>query len=262
MAGDIILTAVNQGIARLTLNRPEVKNAFNEPLIVDLDAAVRRYGADDAVRVIVLAGAGDAFSAGADLDMMRRAGAASDNDNEAGAGGLAKMLTAIYDCPKPVIALVNGLAMGGGVGLVAACDIAIAAEEAFFALSEARLGLIPAVISPYVIRAIGERQARRYFLTAERFDAETARRIGLVHMVALRVQLEATLDGALKNLSACGPMAQKEAKDLIRSVAGAPLDDALIADTAGRIARLRASPEGREGVAAFLEKRKPAWMKG
>lgn len=261
MTEPVLRQDVSQGRVHLTLNRPQVKNAFNEELIAAIDGAIRRYSVDDNVRAIVLTGAGEAFSAGADLDMMRRAGAGPVPANREAAGGLAAMLKAIYDCPKPVVALVNGLAMGGGVGLVAACDIVIAAEEAFFALSEARLGLIPAVISPYVIRAIGERQARRYFLTAERFDAETARRIGLVHMVAMHAQLGATLEGLLKNLSACGPIAQREAKDLIRAVAGAPIGDALIADTAARIARLRASPEGREGVAAFLEKRKPTWIR-
>jgi methylglutaconyl-CoA hydratase len=256
-----ILAATDpRGVARVTLNRPEVKNAFNDELIRAIADAIARLGADPAVRVIVLTGAGDAFSAGADLSMMKSAATLAASQNRDGARVLADMLHAITMCGKPVVALVNGAAMGGGVGLVAACDIAIAAEEAFFALSEARLGLIPAVISPHVVRAIGARQARRYFLTGERFDAETARRIGLVHMVALRAQLEATLDGVVKNLLACGPVAQKEAKDLIRAVAGRPIDDSVIVETAAWIARVRASPEGIEGITAFLEKRKPGWM--
>jgi methylglutaconyl-CoA hydratase len=160
-----------------------------------------------------------------------------------------------------VIALVNGPAMGGGVGLVAACDIAIGSETAFFALSEVRLGLIPAVISPFVVAAIGARQARRFFLTGERIDAETARRFGLLHMVAMPEQLEATLEGVASNILQCGPLALGEAKRLVADVAGRPITDELIGDLAERIARLRASEEGQEGLAAFLQKRKPAWIK-
>ncbi|HPE32622.1 MAG TPA: enoyl-CoA hydratase/isomerase family protein, partial [Parvularculaceae bacterium] len=258
----IITTIDSRGVARLTMNRPQLKNAFNEELIGGICDAMGRLNADQNVRAIVLTGAGDAFSAGGDLNMMRRAGEASAAENKDDARRLAHMLHSIYSSPKPTIALVNGPAMGGGVGLVAACDIAIASEDAFFALSEVRLGLIPAVISPFVVEAIGARQARRYFLTGERFDAETARRIGLVHMVAMTAQLEATFDGALKSLLACGPNAQHEAKELIRAVAGHAITDAVMEDTAGRIARMRASAEGKEGMTAFLEKRKPNWVKG
>ncbi len=174
---------------------------------------------------------------------------------------LAAMLNAIYVCEKPVIAMVQGACMGGGVGLASACDIVIAAEDAFFALSEVRLGIIPAVISPFVLHAIGARQARRFFLTGERFDAAKAKEIGLAHMVCMRAQMEATLDGVVKNLLACGPAAQKEAKALIRIVAGRPVDDAVMEETAGIIARVRSTPEGKEGVTAFLEKRKANWVK-
>lgn len=257
----LLQTVDSRGVARLTMNRPELRNAFNEALIGAVCDAVGRLNAEPNVRAIVLTGAGAAFSAGADLNMMRRAAGYSAVENRDDARRLAHMLHAIYASPKPTIALVNGPAMGGGVGLVAACDIAIAGEDAFFALSEVRLGLVPAVISPFVVQAIGARQARRYFLTGERFDAETARRIGLVHMVAMKAQLEASLDGVIENLLACGPGAVAEAKDLIRAVKSRPITEAVMEDTAERIARLRASPEGKEGVSAFLEKRRPNWVK-
>lgn len=250
------------GVARVTLNRPEVKNAFNEQLIAEIATAMTALSNDGAVRIVVLQGAGDAFCAGADLSWMKRAAAFSAEENKADARRLAAMLNSIYACGKSVIALVHGACMGGGVGLASACDIVIAAEDAFFALSEVRLGIIPAVISPFVLEAIGARQARRFFLTGERFDAAKAKEIGLAHMVCLRAQLEGALDGVVKNLLACGPAAQKEAKMLIRAVAGRPVDDAVMADTAAIIARVRSTPEGREGVAAFLEKRKAAWVKG
>jgi methylglutaconyl-CoA hydratase len=251
-----------RGIARVTLNRPEIKNAFNETLIAEIADAMKDLSKDTNVRAVVLAGAGDAFSAGADLSWMKRASEFSAAENKQDARRLAGMLNAIYECEKPVVALVQGPCMGGGVGLASACDIVIAADDAFFALSEVRLGIIPAVISPFVIAAIGARQARRYFLTGERFDAAKAKEIGLAHMVCLRAQMEETLDGVIKNLLACGPAAQKEAKALIRIVANRPVDDAVMEETAGLIARVRATPEGREGVAAFLEKRKANWIKG
>ncbi len=257
----LTLTIDHRGVARVTMNRPEVKNAFNEQLIGEICDVMGRLNADENVRIVVITGAGDAFSAGGDLNMMRRAGDASAAENKDDARRLSHMLNSIYDCDKPVIALVNGAAMGGGVGLVAACDIAIAAEEAFFALSEVRLGLVPAVISPFVVRAIGPREARRYFLTGERFDAERAKELGLVHMVCMGAQLGATLDGVVKNLLMCGPASQKEAKALIRAVAYRPINDAVMEETAGWIARVRASKEGREGITAFLEKRKPNWIK-
>lgn len=262
MTEQILGMAVDQrGVARLTLNRPEVKNAFNAQLIADIDTAIKTLARDDKARVIVLTGAGDAFSAGADLTMMKDAAESSAAENKQDARRLASMLNAIDECEKPVVALVNGACMGGGVGLAAAADIVIAAEEAFFALSEVRLGLIPAVISPFVVGAIGPRQAHRFFLTGERFDAMKAKEIGLVHMVCLKAQLDATLEGVIDNLLASGPVALKEAKALIRMVAWRGVDDALMEETAGLIARLRASPEGREGISAFLEKRKPKWIK-
>ncbi len=250
-----------RGLARVTLNRPEVKNAFNEQLIAEIADAMKTLGRDASVRAIVLAGAGDAFSAGADLSWMKRASNFTADENKADARRLAAMLNSIYANEKPVVAVVHGACMGGGVGLASACDIVISSDDAFFALSEVRLGIIPAVISPFVIHAIGSRQARRYFLTGERFDATKAKEIGLAHMVCLRAQMEATLDGVVKNLLACGPVAQKEAKTLIRVVAGRPVDEAVMEETAGIIARVRATPEGREGVSAFLEKRKANWIK-
>lgn len=249
------------GIARLTLNRPELRNAFNEQLIGDICEAIGRLGSDTAVRVVVITGAGTAFSGGADLHMMRRVAGYSAAENKDDARRLAHMLNAIYECQKPTIALVNGPAIGGGVGIVAACDIAIAAEEAFFALSEVRFGLVPAVISPFVVRAINPRQARRYFISGERFNAETAKSLGLIHMVAMTAQLEATLDGMIENILTGGPIAQAEAKDLIRNVAYRSIHDGVMEETAGVIARIRASDEGKEGVTAFLEKRKPNWVK-
>ena len=250
-----------RGIARVTLNRPEVKNAFNETLIAEIAEAMKALSKDENARVVVLQGAGDAFSAGADLSWMKRASEFSAAENKEDARRLAAMLYSIYACEKPVVALVQGACMGGGVGLASACDIVIAADDAFFALSEVRLGIVPAVISPFVLHAIGARQARRFFLTGERFDTAKAKEIGLVHMICLRAQMEATLDGAVKNLLASGPAAQKEAKALIRLVAGRPVDDSVMEETAGIIARVRSTPEGKEGVAAFLEKRRANWVK-
>ncbi|MEL6361599.1 MAG: enoyl-CoA hydratase/isomerase family protein [Pseudomonadota bacterium] len=256
----LITTIDRRGVLRLTMNRPDVRNAFDEELIDDICNAMGRANGDNTVRAVVLTGAGKVFSAGADLNMMRRVADYSSAENKNDARRLAHMLASIHDCHKPVIALVNGPALGGGVGIAAACDIALVAEEAFFSLSEVRLGLIPAVISPFVVRAIGPREARRWFLTGERFDAETARRLHLAHMVAMGAQLEATLEGLLENLLASGPDAQRESKDLIKAVSHKPINDALLEDVAGRIARVRASDEGREGISSFLEKRKPNWI--
>jgi len=257
----LIATVDSRGVARLTMNRPEVKNAFNEELIGAICDAMGRLSADAGVRMIVITGAGGAFSAGADINMMRRVAEYSAAENKDDARRLAHMLNAIYTATKPVIALVNGPAMGGAVGIAAACDIAISSDEAFFALSEVRLGIVPAVISPFVVQAIGVRQARRFFLTGERFDAETARRIGLVHMIVAPAQLEAALGDVIDSLLQCGPNAQKEAKELIRAVKNRPITESVIEDTAGRIARVRASDEGKEGLGAFLEKRRPSWIK-
>jgi methylglutaconyl-CoA hydratase len=248
-----------RGVARVTMDRPEVRNAFDDALIAEITAAFETLGTDPAVRVIVLAGAGKAFSAGADLNWMKRMAAYSRAENVTDALGLGRMCQAIDLCPKPTLALVQGAAFGGGVGLVAACDIAIAADPAKFCLSEVRLGLIPAVISPYVARAIGTRACRRYFLTAEVMDAPTALRLGLVSDVVATEALEEAGEAVITTLLSGGPVAQAEAKALVRRVEGAAVDDALVAETAERIADRRASDEGREGVGAFLEKRKPSW---
>ena len=248
-----------RGVARVTLNRPDLRNAFNRQLISEIADAFIALSATAEVRAVVLTGAGSAFSAGADLGMMREIADASPEENRAEAKALAAMLVAIDECPKPTIALINGPAIGGGVGLVAACDIALAADAAFFALSEARLGIIPAVISPFVIRAIGARQARRYFLTGERIDAGLAKAIGLVHETAPAEDLGAALDRVLAYLHACGPDAQAACKSLIACVAGRPIDNALMTETAERIAERRASAEGKHGMSAFLDKHKPFW---
>lgn len=249
-----------RGVARITLNRPEVHNAFNDQLITDLTATLRGLDGDDTVRAVVLAAEGKSFSAGADLKWMRAMADYSEAENQRDAEALAALLRALDGLSKPTLALVQGPAYGGGVGLVACCDIAVAVETASFCLSEVRLGLIPAVISPYVIAAMGARAARRYFLTAERFSAEAAQRCGLVHRVVAPDRLEEAEHRLLDALLAGGPLALREAKRLIFEVAGRPLDHALQRETAERIARLRVSPEGREGMAAFLEKRKPSWQ--
>jgi methylglutaconyl-CoA hydratase len=247
-------------VALLTLNRPEVHNAFDETLIGELTRALRAVEADEAVRAVVLLGAGASFCAGADLNWMRRMAGFSRAQNVADAKGLSAMLSTLATLDKPTIARVHGAAYGGGVGLVACCDIAVAAHDATFALSEARLGLIPAAISPYVVEAIGARAARRFFLTAERFTAAEAYRLGLVHELVPAPEIDARINELLGFLVTAGPRAQIEGKALVRAVAHKPIEDRVIADTARRIARVRASPEGREGVAAFLSKRRAAWV--
>ncbi|CAO3380741.1 enoyl-CoA hydratase/isomerase family protein [Azospirillum argentinense] len=256
---DILIDIAASGVAAVTMNRAEVHNAFNERVIADLTDAVLSLGSNPDVRAILLRGAGKSFSAGADLGWMKKMADYSHGENVEDAMGLATMLRTLDECPKPTIAVVQGPAFGGGVGLVAACDIAIAAETASFALTEVRLGLIPAVISPYVVAAMGERACRRYFLTAERFSAAEALRHGLLHQTVQATELDAAVEVMVRNLLQCGPASQTAAKELIRAVARRPLDDALVRDTAERIARQRASDEGREGVGAFLEKREPAW---
>lgn len=254
------VTIDQRGVARLTLNRPDLRNAFNEQLIGDICDAMGKLSTDSNVRVIVLTGAGKAFSAGADLNMMSRVAEYSASENKDDARRLAHMLRAIYDCPKPTIALVNGPAIGGGVGIVAATDIVIAAESAFFALTEVRVGLIPAVISPFVVRAINPRQARRYFITGERFDASKAKDLGLVHMIAMDAQLEATLEGIIDSVLAGAPQALSAAKNLVQQVAYRDIGDGVMEETADLIAKTRAGNEGKEGITAFLEKRKPNWI--
>ncbi|MCY1519851.1 1,4-dihydroxy-2-naphthoyl-CoA synthase [compost metagenome] len=249
-------------IARLTLNRPDMRNAFDEELIASLTDAVRAAADDAQVRVLLLTGAGKAFCAGGDLNWMRKMATLTDAANREDAGRLAGMLHAIWSCPKPVVASVNGDAYAGGMGLLSACDIAIAADHAHFCLSETRLGLLPATISPYVIRAMGERAANRYFLTAERFDAATALRLGLVHQVVPPERLAEETVAVCRALCANGPGAVQASKRLVRDFAGRPIDAALIADTVERIAAIRSTGEAREGVAAFLEKREPSWREG
>jgi len=247
------------GVARVTLNRPEVRNAFDDALISQLAKAFRDIENDPSVRVLVLAGNGPAFCAGADLNWMKRMSGYSREQNVADARALAEMLAALDRMPKPTIARVHGPAFAGGTGLVAACDIAVGTPEAKFCFSEAKLGLSPATISPHVMRAIGVRAARRYFLTAEVFDAAEAERIGLLTFTVQKELLDKTIEDLLAHLLAGGPEAMKKIKQLIRDVAGRGVDAALIGDTAERIAEIRASPEGKEGIASFLEKRKPSW---
>lgn len=260
MTDNLLITTIDsRGVARLTMNRPELRNAFNTALIEDICETMGRLATNKSVRAIVLTGSGKAFSAGADLNMMKEVASFSPAENKDDARRLAHMLASIYHSPKPTIALVNGPAMGGGLGLIAACDIAIGAQDAFFALSEVRLGLIPAVISPFVIQAIGARAARRYFITGERFDARAAHEMGLLHILCSQDALNDELGATIDNLLACAPVAQHEAKELIKAVAGRTIEDGLMNDTAERIARIRASAEGKEGITAFLEKRKARW---
>jgi methylglutaconyl-CoA hydratase len=255
-----VLTAVREdGVATVTMNRPDVHNAFDDVSIASLAAAFRTLGGDPSVRCVVLRGAGAGFSAGADLAWMQRMAGYSRDENLADAAGLAGLMQAIDRCPKPVVAAVHGPAFGGGVGLVACCDVAVASDAASFALTEVRLGLIPAVISPYVVAAIGERAARRYFLTAERMSAVEAHRLGLVHEVVPGHMLDAAVERMLSRLREGSPHAQAAAKDLIAAVARRPTDAEVVADTAARIADQRASAAGKEGLAAFLAKRKPSW---
>jgi methylglutaconyl-CoA hydratase len=247
-------------VGRITLNRPELRNAFDDALIAELCQAFRALDEDASVRAVVLAGNGPAFCAGADLNWMRRMAGYTYEQNLADARGLADMLSALDRMVKPTIARVHGPAFAGGVGLVAACDIAVGTPQAKFCLSEAKLGLSPATISPYVVRAMGERAARRYFLTAEVFDASEAYRLGLLSALAPAEALDAAIDGLLGNLLAGGAAAHAKIKDLIRAVSSGPVDEPMIADTARRIAEIRVSPEGKEGIASFFEKRKPSWI--
>lgn len=247
------------GVATLWLNRPETHNAFNAEMIAELIASLRDLGADDAVRAVVLAGRGRSFCAGADLAWMKATGEADFETNLADARELAAVLRTLAELPKPTLARVHGPALGGGMGLAAACDICIASTDAVFATTEARLGLIPSVISPYVLRAIGARQALRYFQTAERFSAAEAQRLGLAHETVETGRLDARIAEILQALLQCGPQALAASKELVRDIAGRPVDDALVEGTARRIATTRAGDEAREGLAAFLEKRRSAW---
>lgn len=250
----------NGPVATIWMNRPEVFNAFNEQLISDLSLACAELDADASVRVVVLAGRGRHFSAGADLNWMRRASTASEAENLDDARRFARMLHTLANLSKPTIARVQGAALGGGTGLAAACDMAVASSDAVFATSEVKFGIIPAVISPYVLRAIGPRHCLRYFQSAERLNAERALAIGLVNEVTPVDALDAGVSALIEPLLIGGPTAQKAAKDLIEAIKGRPIDDATLEETAQRIARQRATDEGRDGIAAFLDKRAPAWL--
>jgi methylglutaconyl-CoA hydratase len=247
------------GVARVMLDRPEIRNAFDDALIAALTSTLRELDADPAVRAVVLGGNGPAFCAGADLNWMKRMAGYTYEQNLADARALAEMLKTLDRMKKPTLARVHGPAFAGGVGLVAACDIAIGTPEARFCLSEAKLGLSPATISPYVVRAMGERMAHRYFLTAEVFDGIEAHRIGLLGMLSPSEKLDGEIDEMLKHLLQGGPQALDKIKDLIRFVSSGEITDSMIDGTAQRIAEIRVSPEGREGIASFLEKRKPGW---
>lgn len=249
------------GVLRIRMERPGLHNAFDAALIAELTAAFSRAAADASVRVVVLEGAGASFSAGADLNWMRGMAAASEADNRDDALALARLMRSLDELPKPTIARVHGAAFGGGVGLVACCDIAIGVPEAKFGLTESRLGLLPAVISPYVIAAIGARQARRYFASAEIFDASEARRIGLLHDVVAADTLDEVVDRQIEALLKAGPVASASAKRLVRDVAAQTDRGAMDVANAALIAKLRVSPEGQEGLAAFLDKRPPAWVR-
>ncbi|AVP56906.1 enoyl-CoA hydratase/isomerase family protein [Pulveribacter suum] len=249
-------------VARITLTQPEIRNAFSDEVIAELTAAFQEVGARADVRAIVLAAEGPAFCAGANLNWMRRMADYTRGENLADAAKLAEMLRVIYECEKPTVARVQGDVYAGGMGLVAACDMAVAVDTAGFCLSEVKLGLIPATISPYVIRAMGARAAHRYFLTAERFDAAEALRIGFVHEAVAADQLDARVDALTKALTSASPNAVRACKRLVQDVAERAIDAQLIAATVQGIADIRASDEGREGVQSFLQKRKPAWVAG
>jgi methylglutaconyl-CoA hydratase len=247
-------------VAEVWLNRPDVRNAFNSDVIVELAAAFTTLGADTALRAIVLGGRGKAFCAGADLSWMREMAGYDWERNRADAQALADMLWTVYRCPVPVVGRVHGDCYAGGVGLAAVCDVLVAADGINFCLSEAKLGLLPGTISPYVIRAMGEQASRRYFVTAERFNAAQAAAMGFVHEVCAPDALDAKVDEIVATLVGNGPMALRACKALVQDMAARPIDTALREETARRIADIRASDEGREGVQSFLNKRPPAWL--
>jgi methylglutaconyl-CoA hydratase len=256
---NITLTLANT-VATVTLNRPDVRNAFNSDMIAELTQVFAELGGRDDLRCIVLAGQGKAFCAGADLNWMRSMAGYTHAENMDDAGRLANMLATIYRCPKPTIARVQGDVYAGGTGLVAACDIAISVDTAQYCLSEARLGLVPSTISPYVVRAMGARAAHRYFLTAERFDAAEALRIGFVHEVVDASALDMKVNELVQTLVNNGPAAVPLCKKLVQDVAGQEITPELVQMTVASIADVRVSAEGREGLQSFLHKRKPAWI--
>lgn len=262
MLNDLVLTSVENNVATLTINRPDAHNAFDEHVIASLSGKLDALQIERDIHTVVLRGAGKSFSAGADLNWMKRAASFTDQQNKSDALALAAMLNKLYTLPKTTIACVQGVAMGGGFGLVACCDIVIAQKDALFSLSEVKLGLIPATIAPYVLRTIGERKCRRYFQTAERFNGAVAKEIGLAHeIVEGEAEMESKLAEIISALSANAPFARGEAKKLALDLAGKSLDQNLMNDTATRIAQIRAGAEAKEGLGAFLEKRKPSWIK-
>lgn len=250
----------DQGCAIVTLNRPDIHNAFDEELIAQLKENFSNIAINPDVRLIVIAATGPTFCAGADLNWMKRMASHSYEKNMADGMALAEMLHTIASCPKPIIGKVQGPAYGGGVGIVSVCDIVIASEDTKFVFSEVTLGITPATISPYVVAAIGERQAHRYFLTAEIFDAWKALELGLVHQVVPPEKLIFAVDKLVDKMLRNSPAAMVAAKELIHNVAKKPIDQKLLEDTARRIADIRATAEGKEGIEAFLEKRKPSWV--
>jgi methylglutaconyl-CoA hydratase len=257
--GDLVKVSRDGSVAHISLNRPELNNALNPQLIDELRAALGAVAGDASAATVVLSGEGKSLCAGADINRMREAATFSRDDNIRDALPLSNMLAALDRLPQTTIGRVHGPIYGGGVGVVAACDIAIASEDATFCLSEVRLGIVPGMISPYVVRAIGERAARRYFQTAEVFDAHEARRIGLIHEVVAPDALDERIAKLLKQLRSAAPGARAVAKKLVDDIAGRSIDDALIRETSELIADVRARPEAREGLSAFLEKRKPSW---
>ena len=257
----MIKTSIDsRGVARVTLNRPEKHNAFDDTMIAELRAAFDSLAGNTTVRIVVVESLGKSFSAGADLGWMKRMAQYDYADNLQDARLLAGMLSALHTMPQPTIARVQGGAYGGAVGLVSCCDMAVAADTAAFALTEVKIGLIPATISPYVIRAIGERAARRYFATAERFSAADAKSLGLINDVVPADQLDTAIDNLLDGLLANGPEAVKAAKQLVADFAGRPINEALVEESCKRIASIRVSAEGQEGLDAFLNKRSPGWL--
>ena len=257
---DVLQIERDGAVARVWLNRPDIRNAFNEDSIAALAKTFAALAGDAGVRAVVLSGRGKAFCAGADLGWMRKMAGYSWDENRADAQALAEMLWTIYRCPVPVVGRIQGDCYAGGVGLAAVCDILVASDAATFCLSEARLGLLPATIAPYVIRALGEQASRRYFATAERFSAAQAHALGFVHELCTADTLDAKVDELVSGLVGNGPMAVRACKKLVQDVGGLPIDDAVRAETARRIANIRASDEGREGVQSFLQKRKPSWL--
>jgi len=262
MSGEIVLLEIRDAVAHVTLNRPDVHNAFDEVMIARLIALWGDLAKRDDVHAVVLSGKGKSFSAGADQNWMKKAAGYTEKQNREDALKLADMFYGLYTLPQVTVACVYGAAMGGGMGLVSCCDIVIAEKDAKFALSEVKLGLIPATIAPYVLRAIGERQARRFFQTGERFDGAKGHEIGLVHRLAERPEdVEYLLHATLKELAANGPQAMRAAKKLCLDLAGQPLSDSLRGDTANRIAAARTGAEAKEGLSAFLDKRPASWIK-